>query len=277
MVQTVQKTIQSKDGFAIHYEVDAVKNAKATLILLHGEGGDILSWYNEHVPLNKKGYTTIILDLRGHGHSGRPEDAAGYDIDKFSDDVLQVVKAEKITKPVLVGHCFGGMVAMYFAAVHPKVPQALILIDTGYKPPAYGKFFADHVFLNKILTLAVEYLPTNFIERKEKHPEKIVFTTDFDIKRIMEGMAYLSLRTYWLICKTIAGFDAKTLLKKIIVPTLVIAGTEDSVFPPEVEEDLRERISSAEIDFIKNGNHVVVNNNPKDVVDTIVRFLEKIL
>ena len=53
-------------------------------------------WRNERVFLHKKGISTIAVDLRGHGKSGRPKLLGDYNIEKFAGDIHSIIKKEKI-------------------------------------------------------------------------------------------------------------------------------------------------------------------------------------
>ena len=70
--------------------------------------------------------------------------------------------------------------------------------------------------------------------------------------------------------------DAKQLLDKISVPTLVLEGEEDSIFPPDIAEYIHKRIKKSQLEFIPNANHILVLNNPKELEKGIQSFLEKI-
>ena len=84
--------------------------------------------------------TVVALDARGHGESGRPDD--GYDFATVTADLDAVLGAlgwrgeERASgngiRPVLVGHSWGGNVVVEYAARHPAVPAALVLVDGGF-------------------------------------------------------------------------------------------------------------------------------------------------
>jgi len=47
-----------------------------TIVFLHGLGGDSSSWNDIRSKFNDKRYNTVVVDLRGHGYSSRPESVA---------------------------------------------------------------------------------------------------------------------------------------------------------------------------------------------------------
>jgi len=76
-----------------------------------------------------KTHAVTALDLRGCGRSDRPED--GYAVRDLTDDVAGFCRTVGLTRPVVVGHSLGGMIAVELAARYPSLPRALVLVDPG--------------------------------------------------------------------------------------------------------------------------------------------------
>lgn len=265
----------SFDGIKISYNIYTVDASSRWLIFLHGLGGDLNAWNEERVALQNLGYSTVAIDLRGHGLSDRPRYEGAYDISHFAHDILAVLKTENIENPILVGHCFGAMVTLYLEAYYPHTSSAIVLIDTSYKPPLFGKIVADHRILNSIISLVARHGPD---AHKAEHVNAAQFKglSEFSTKRIFSDVLHTSLKSYFAVSQYIIHMDLRTLLKKILVPSLIISGTDDLIFPPELEDDLRRRLHTKYIDYINGGNHMVVINNPEDVAIDIKKFLNKL-
>jgi pimeloyl-ACP methyl ester carboxylesterase len=75
------------------------------------------------------GWTVTLPDLRGCGRSDHPE--SGYDVATFADDLAHLCEELDLDRPVLVGHSFGGVVAIEFAARYPSLPAAIVALDPG--------------------------------------------------------------------------------------------------------------------------------------------------
>ncbi|MBI3092747.1 MAG: alpha/beta fold hydrolase, partial [Candidatus Levybacteria bacterium] len=261
---SVANSIKSFDKISISYEIDPSPHKKRYLVFLHGLGSDLTAWKSERETLRNLGFPTLALDLRGHGLSGRPDNESAYELGNFVKDVLSVLEKEGIEKPVLVGHCFGGMVAIALEGTYSKTSRALILVDTSYKPPYFGKKLAHNVLINKIVSIFANHVP-NIGRAGHVDYKKFIGTWDYDPKRILADILHTSLRSYLLTCEQILGFDATSLLKRISVPTLVVEGTNDIIFPPHVASELHKRIKTSEVDFIPSANHILVLNNPGDL------------
>ena len=106
----MEKKIKSSDGTHINYEISRTKKNNHWLIFIHGAGGDLTAWRKERYFFHKKGYSTIAIDLRGHGKSERPKLLIDYSLDNFAQDVNTVLKHEKINNFSIISHCFGSMI-----------------------------------------------------------------------------------------------------------------------------------------------------------------------
>jgi|SRR5579863_569936 len=78
-------------------------------------------------------HRVYAYDLRGRGDSDKPE--RGYSVEIHADDLVKLIDAWGLERPVVLGHSLGGYVALYFAAYYPDKLSKLILVDAGAAPP----------------------------------------------------------------------------------------------------------------------------------------------
>jgi pimeloyl-ACP methyl ester carboxylesterase len=268
----IGKYIDSFDGTNIYYEISDQKS-KTALIFLHGMGGNLEAWDKEVIHFSNQGITTVAIDLRGHGFSERSPKLNSYKMGNFAKDVRAIIQKEGITHSILVGHCFGGMVSILLAGSKPKVTDGLILIDTSYRPPVFLQNIKDNVFIRHVFKLIIQYVPGFKLEGYED-AEKFVGTDEYDIGRISQDLLHTSLKSYLLVCDHLMDYDATTLLHRINVPTLVINGTNDTIFPPQVAKELASRIKNSHLDLMRGMNHILVINNPLSLTRQIEKFLD---
>jgi pimeloyl-ACP methyl ester carboxylesterase len=98
------------------------------LLLLHGLGCDHTTWAPVIAVLSRR-YTVIAPDLLGHGRSAKPR--ADYSVGGYANamrDLLTVLGVDKVT---VVGHSFGGGVAMQFAYQFPERTERMVLVAPG--------------------------------------------------------------------------------------------------------------------------------------------------
>lgn len=268
------KYFTSFDGAKIYYH-KTVRDKNKWLVFLHGFGGDLTAWKKERAFFTKLGISTIAMDLRGHGLSARSDNKNFYNLENFAKDLSILIEKEKITNSVIIGHCFGGMVSIYFQAQFPNYSKGLVLVDTSYKPPFISQNPVERTLLKLTINLMIKLIPDL---RKNGHRDfnKFVNTQDLDFRRILSDISHTSFRSYLTICNNLVDMNAEQLLSKIAVPTLVIEGTNDSIFPPNIAIYLKNRIKKSELELIEGANHIIVFNNPKDLNLSIETFLKKI-
>jgi len=81
-------------------------------------------------------YHVVGVTRRGFGDSSAP--ASGYGADRLGDDVLAVIDALKISKPVLAGHSLGGEELSSIGSRYPERVAGLIYLDAGYSYAFYA-------------------------------------------------------------------------------------------------------------------------------------------
>jgi len=98
------------------------------LLLLHGLGCTHRTWQPVLDALARR-YTVIAPDLLGHGESDKPR--ADYSIGAFANGMRDLLTVLGIDKATVVGHSFGGGVAMQFAYQFPERTERLVLVGSG--------------------------------------------------------------------------------------------------------------------------------------------------
>lgn len=99
----------STDGTPIAY-TSAGDPGAPSILLIHGWAQQFACWAPVIDRLADR-FHLVAFDLRGHGASGKPEDAAAYaDTALWSDDVQAVIDAAGLTRPVLTGWSYGARV-----------------------------------------------------------------------------------------------------------------------------------------------------------------------
>ncbi|WP_309084950.1 alpha/beta hydrolase [Chelativorans sp.] len=79
-------------------------------------------------------FTTIAVDQRGHGKSGKPE--SGYNADDFANDIAALIRSLDKGPAILVGHSLGARNSVTAAAKYPDLVRSVIAIDfTPYIEP----------------------------------------------------------------------------------------------------------------------------------------------
>jgi non-heme chloroperoxidase len=111
-----------------------------TLVLLAGLGNDAHVFY-EFAPKLSASYHVYGITRRGYGASSKPSlEDGNYAVDRLADDVLAVMQALKLNKPVLVGHSIAGEELSSIGSRYPDRVAGLVYLDAGY---AYAYYNAE--------------------------------------------------------------------------------------------------------------------------------------
>ncbi|HWJ65876.1 MAG TPA: alpha/beta fold hydrolase [Nocardioides sp.] len=105
-----------------------VKGSGPAVLLLHGLACDHTTWSPVIDRLAQR-YTVIAPDLLGHGLSDKPR--ADYTLGGYANGMRDLLTVLGIDKVTVVGHSFGGGVAMQFAYQFPERTQRVLLVATG--------------------------------------------------------------------------------------------------------------------------------------------------
>lgn len=104
--------------------------AHPPVLLIHGLASAAAIWDLVAPRLAEKGRQVYALDQRGHGESDKP--ATGYDFATIVADDRAVIDALALPQAIVVGHSWGGAVALNLAATYPDRVAALVLVDGGF-------------------------------------------------------------------------------------------------------------------------------------------------
>ncbi|MGD0589812.1 MAG: alpha/beta hydrolase [Bacteroidota bacterium] len=274
-------TFYYSDKIQINYEIHGSGNS--TLVFLHGFGASVETWRDIQLPLSK-GNTLFFLDLKGFGLSSKPDDGK-YSLEDQAEIVLAFLKAHKLHDITLVGHSYGGAVAI-FTYLRDRSEHAhgiirrLILIDAAAYVQEFPYFidilrkpFVNWVVMNLVPThLMASFVLHNLFYDKSKLSEE----------RIINYAEYFnqpgSYNSFVECAKQIipANPDSiSTLIKTITVPTLIIWGANDPAIPLEEGQRLHQDIRNSKLVIIPNCGHIPHEESPEESLNAILNFLEQ--
>jgi pimeloyl-ACP methyl ester carboxylesterase len=103
----------------------------APFLLVHGLASNARLWDGVARHLAESGRRSVAVDLRGHGHSDKPE--SGYDFATISADLRSLIDAlgPGFDRPILAGQSWGGNVVLDFAVRYPELTRGIVLVDGG--------------------------------------------------------------------------------------------------------------------------------------------------
>lgn len=111
-------TVTAPDGVTLAVQ-ESGDPAGPAIVFIHGLLGSHLNWEKQTSSPELQRYRMITYDMRGHGLSGKPDDAEAYrDGRRYADDLSAVLKATGTKRPVLVGWSLGGVVLSNYLAAY---------------------------------------------------------------------------------------------------------------------------------------------------------------
>ena len=195
----------------------------APLVLLHGWGQNIQMM----TPIGDKFLKNdvIIIDFPGHGESEEPKEI--WKIYDFADMVYELLKKLKIKNPILVGHSFGGKVALIYASKYPT--KKLILLASPFK------IKKDPNSLKVKILKKIKSLPG--MEGLSEFAKKHMGSEDYrNASPIMREILVEHVNT-----------DLTEEVKEIKCPTIIIWGDRDAAVPIEDAYELSSYIKDSAV------------------------------
>lgn len=246
----------------IHFFLhEGERQKRNPLVLVHGAGGDHLSWPAEIRRLTDARVFTI--DLPGHGKSKGPGRQSVAD---YAADVVRFMNASDLSRVVLVGHALGGAIALALAIDHPQRVAGIGLISCGARLPVAS------AVLENACNPATFILAIQALQLMMHIPQTATHVQEQAFRR------YSSIRPTLFHGDLLASdqFDVSTRLGDIHEPALVVCGTDDQLAPRRFSENLARGIPRAALQTIDGAGHLVMLEQPRRVAGLVSVFLKGI-
>lgn len=220
---------------------------KIPLIFLHGNGEDS-SYFIHQIEFFKKSFHIYAADTRGHGNS--PRGSASFTIVQFAEDLLGFMDEHKIAKAHLLGFSDGANIAMQFALKHQERVAKLILNG--------GNLFPRGMKFTVLFPVVTGYRRACVSAKKNADTEKKA-----------EAAKKAELFSLMVNEPQLTADD----LKKITVPSLIIAGTHDMIRKKHTRL-IAESIPESKLVFVP-GTHFIAAENPDAFNIAVAAFLKE--
>jgi pimeloyl-ACP methyl ester carboxylesterase len=254
------------------------------LVLMYGGPGADLHTMLPLKPLAKH-FTMIFYDHRCNGHS-TGEDITTMTMDNLTADADALRQSLGFDRWAVLGHSFGGYVALEYVLRYPGNLSHLLLIDSGgdyrWARENTAKVLEKRGFSPDIVELAQRHLGGQ-IEPREMLPALMklgkAYTPHLSLRQVPHAIiagVQTKLQPDAMIfgeTQVLKNWNIMDRLSEISVPTLIIAGREDFIYPPESQEELVAAIPNARLVFIERAGHSPHLEQPAEVQRLIRDFL----
>lgn len=194
------------------------------LIMLHGWGQDVSTFWPV-VDLLKDKFTLWLIDLPGFGRSDFPKE--NFSISDYAKTLAEFIKKNKIKNPVILGHSFGGKIAIKIATLYPKLIDKLILEGSAGIKPKYNFLSSKyHIILWKI---------RRFLASRKNYYNDSKKTRKLLINALKE--------------------DLTEDLKKIEIKTLIIWGEKDKAISIKTGKLIHQLVKNSKLVILPETGH----------------------
>ncbi len=256
---------------------------------MQGAAVDLYAWEELLGPL-WRGYKLITWDYRGLFESTCEHKRLA--VVHHADDLDSILRAEGVSKAVLVGWSMGVQVSLEYAGNHPESLAGLVLINgtyghalsTGFQP------FLSVPFLPKRLHAFLEFFRGNphlldhvvKLARLSELPTAAVFSITAGpmvlrhqklFHQYFDDVLGPSFPNYLRLFQELDAHSAYHLLPEIKAPALVVSGLFDPLTPAYQSEEMARRLPDAEHLRLFRAGHFALMERPEVVVPAIRRFL----
>jgi pimeloyl-ACP methyl ester carboxylesterase len=248
--------------------------AGAPVVLIHGYTDNARDWV-PLVPFLSPHFHLILVDLRGHGRSGKPE--CCYTRFDFAYDLKLLLDALGMSRADLVGHSLGSVVAQTFAEFWPERTGRVVLVSStaGPRPGAPARKPAFD-YATQIRQLKEPLDPDSpFMVAWWSSPTPV--DPEF-IRRQRQDSAAIPLRV-WLavldqgVDPMLDGRDLQKTLPRLTAPTLLVWGSKDPIMDEDARISLREGLPHAQVKIFEGLGHNPFWEDPQACADLINKFL----
>lgn len=242
----------------MNINVDISGNGENAIIFLHGWGQNNQT-FSQIIKYFQENYKIYNIDLPGFGLSDKP--AYPFSTSDYARILKEIIVYYKIEKPIIIGHSFGGRVAIKYTALYNGVKKLVLVNSAGIvnkkKLTYYIKVYT-YKFLKKCFSLPL----------LKKYKEKVLsYFGSSDYRKADEKMKQTLVK--------VVNEDLRDLLELITCPTLLIWGENDNITPLSDAYIMQKHLLNSGIVKIKNAGHFSYLDNPQLFISVLDVFLNE--
>ena len=213
---------------------------------MHGWGGSIDSFLGIAKFIGKK-YRVTLVDFYGFGKTPHPDFPLF--VEDYAISVVNLIRKYKMTRVTVVGHSFGGRVAIRLASKYGYLIDSIVLVDSAGLKPRRNMVYYCKVFRHKLLN-------------KLKIAHK-AGSADYQALKGVEKQTF----------KNVVNEDLTPELNKITLPTLIVWGDKDRDTPIYMARRMRRKIRNSGLIIFEGAGHFAYLEGHKQFVSILTNFL----
>ncbi len=240
----------------VHY---TVKGDGAPVVILHGWGSSRRIW-TEPQEILAENYRVYVPDLPGFGDTAPP--AQSWSVGDYAFFVAELLAAWGVSEVYLIGHSFGGRVAIKMASeeiykfANSQIGKLVLCASAGIKPPRTMK----HRLFGAVAKIGKTMLGDNDAARKLLYllaGERDYYCAHGVMRETMSR---------------VVEEDLRPLLSKVTVPTLLVWGDADKLTPIGDARIMHQEIPAARLEIVPNAGHRLPYEQPREFCKIVKEF-----
>ena len=273
-------------------------NPKIKVLLLHGGPGathEYLEAFDSFFPGASIEY--YYYDQLGSAYSDQPKDTSLWDLPRFVEEVEQVRTALGLNKDnfYLLGHSWGGVLAMEYAFKYQQNLKGLIISDMMASIPAYNEY-ANKVLMPKMDQKALAEIQLLEKKKQFESPRYMeLLMPNFYVEHILRmppdqwpdpvnrAFAKINQQLYTMMqgpsemgaSGKLEKWDVVSRLPEITVPTLTIGATHDTMDPKHMEM-MSKQVKKGRFLLCPNGSHLAMYDDQQTYMNGVISFIKDV-
>lgn len=243
------------------------------LVLLCGLGDTHQAWAHQLQSLAGR-FRLTAIDNRGVGRSGLPDGA--FTVADMAADAAGILDALGIARAHVAGFSMGGAIAQELAIARPDLVASLVLVGTWCRTDAHQRrMFESWAWMAQRADSDEAFVRSLFLW---------VYTRRAHLSGAVDGWVQQALTeeypqstdAFVRTVEAIEAHDAADRLGQVTVPALIVAGDQDLICPPRVQQELAEHLAHCDVRLLPEEAHQPFQEAP-DLFDRVVlEFLDEL-
>jgi len=258
------------DGVDLAYEGRPGSAGKATIVLVHGLGGSINSWWAQLAACEAAGHPCVAYDQRGAGLSTKP--SGPYSVEQWADDLVALLDALEVERPVLVAHSVGCMVAEQASARLGERIAGLMTIGGALRwRPESEPVFEERVKLaraGRMDEIATTVVGTGLSEAR-RASDPVLVGLFRDLIASNEPQAYAE-------CSAATAVGEMVDTERVACPVLASCGEHDPVASPAFAEAIASAVPDGRTATVAGAAHWCHLEAPEQVNEVMLGFASEL-
>lgn len=280
----------------LHYLHANLDSDQQPIVFIHGLASNARIWELVTARLMENGYPLLAPEARGHGLTDKTD--TGYGFEQITSDLRAFIEICHLEKPLLVGHSWGGALALNYAARQPfgpYAPRGIVLVDGGMlqmndAPDANWEDIQQRLAPPNLVGTPVETFLTNvkewtadWLPKGEKGDQIIsIILSNFSVDENECIAPHLTYDRHMTLLHTIWEFQTYEIYSKVRCPVLMIpASPKDPDGSQRVHLEMKKRgiiragedLPDLQVHWMNDTIHDVPLQRPEELAHLIEGFL----